>query len=186
VRPSSLMVRAQRRLQPTLPSVLIGIDERAPEAIRSVSPSVFDQAPVPPALPSAARTLSRPTSRREFWRGARDLPLRSNLPAVKIAGAPPTSSTRTPLESIESVCDDILQVVPDSCLSLTEKRTMPFPETCPSLVASSSVAADATASLMSAGSAASAAADAAAAVSTDESGEDSDLGDFLLDAVNWL
>lgn len=87
---------------------------------------------------------------------------------MKIAGAVPT-----PLDNIESVCDDLLQVVPDSCLSLTEKKTMPFPEACPSLVDS-------------VGGPASSAVDDMPNVTTDESGEDSDLGEFLLDAVNWL
>lgn len=54
-------------------------------------------------------------------------------PAVKITG----TVSATPLDNIESVCDDLLQVVPESCLSLTELKTMPFPETCPSLVTAS-------------------------------------------------
>jgi hypothetical protein len=83
---------------------------------------------------------------------------------VKIAG----TVSATPLDSIESVCDDLLQVVPESCLSLTELKTMPFPETCPSLVPSAS-SKDST------------------PVTTDgESDEDSDLGEFLADAVQWL
>lgn len=85
-------------------------------------------------------------------------------PAVKITG----TVSATPLDNIESVCDDLLQVVPESCLSLTELKTMPFPETCPSLV-TSSVSKD------------------APTVTTDgESDEDSDLGEFLADAVQWL
>ena len=94
-------------------------------------------------------------------------------PAVKITGA-----VTTPLDTIESVCDDLLQVVPDSCLSLTEKKTMPFPETCPSLVPTAAATA-----LMGP---ATMAVDEVPAVTTDESDEDSDLGEFLLDAVQWL
>jgi len=97
-------------------------------------------------------------------------------PAVKITGA-----VTTPLvDNIESVCDDLLQVVPDSCLSFTEKKTMPFPETCPSLVPPAAVASSA------AVGPASAAVDEIPAITTDESDEDSDLGEFLLDAVQWL
>jgi hypothetical protein len=111
-------------------------------------------------------------------------------PAVKITGAV-TNPVNTPLPNIESVCDDLLQVVPDSCLSLTEKKTMPFPEACPSLVPS---APEVTASTDAATMAAAAAdvmnsmpsVDSGATVSTDESDEDSDLGEFLLDAVQWL
>jgi hypothetical protein len=51
-------------------------------------------------------------------------------PAVKITGAVPT-----PLESIESVCDDLLELVPDSILSMAES-SMSFPPACPSLVQS--------------------------------------------------
>jgi hypothetical protein len=90
---------------------------------------------------------------------------------VKITGA-----VNPPLTNIESVCDDLLQVVPDSCLSSTEKKTMPFPETCPSLVVGggpSSVAADAEA--VTDGS-----------VQGGTTDDDSDLGDFLADAVSWL
>ena len=90
---------------------------------------------------------------------------------MKIAGAP-----HPPLESIESVCDDLLRVVPDSCLSLTEKNTMPFPEACPSLVPQVAVSSDVGLDLDG----------PAAAVTTDESDEDSDLGEFLMDAVQWL
>lgn len=83
---------------------------------------------------------------------------------MKITG----TVSATPLDSIESVCDDLLQVVPDSCLSLTEMKTMPFPETCPSLVPV-------------------AASKNTTPVTTDgESDEDSDLGEFLADAVDWL
>eukprot|EP00579_Thalassiosira_antarctica_P013051 CAMPEP_0201945626 /NCGR_PEP_ID=MMETSP0903-20130614/54000_1 /ASSEMBLY_ACC=CAM_ASM_000552 /TAXON_ID=420261 /ORGANISM="Thalassiosira antarctica, Strain CCMP982" /LENGTH=359 /DNA_ID=CAMNT_0048488697 /DNA_START=47 /DNA_END=1126 /DNA_ORIENTATION=- len=100
-------------------------------------------------------------------------------PAVKITGA-----VNPPLDNIESVCDDLLQVVPESCLSLMEKKTMPFPKTCPSLVASSSLAGPAIASLMS--TTTSIATEDIPNISTDESDEDSDLGEFLLDAVQWL
>ena len=109
---------------------------------------------------------------------------------MKITGAV-TNPVNTPLPNIESVCDDLLQVVPDSCLSLTEKKTMPFPEACPSLVPS---APEVTASTDAATMAAAASdvmnsmpsVDSGATVSTDESDEDSDLGEFLLDAVQWL
>eukprot|EP00577_Skeletonema_sp_RCC1716_P012348 CAMPEP_0113436662 /NCGR_PEP_ID=MMETSP0013_2-20120614/36970_1 /TAXON_ID=2843 ORGANISM="Skeletonema costatum, Strain 1716" /NCGR_SAMPLE_ID=MMETSP0013_2 /ASSEMBLY_ACC=CAM_ASM_000158 /LENGTH=406 /DNA_ID=CAMNT_0000327201 /DNA_START=65 /DNA_END=1285 /DNA_ORIENTATION=- /assembly_acc=CAM_ASM_000158 len=85
-------------------------------------------------------------------------------PAVKITG----TVSATPLDNIESVCDDLLQVVPESCLSLTELKTMPFPETCPSLVTAST-------------------SKNSTPVTTDgESDEDSDLGEFLADAVQWL
>lgn len=104
-----------------------------------------------------------------------------------------TGAVNTPLTNIESVCDDLLQVVPDSCLSFTEKKTMPFPEACPSLVTSSSdssLAADVMAAaaadvLMK--SSVTTSDESIPGVSTDGgSDEDSDLGDFLLDAVNWL
>merc|ERR1739841_326870 len=55
-------------------------------------------------------------------------------PAVKITGAVPT-----PLAAIESVCDDLLELVPDSILSMTEMSSMPFPQTCPSLVENAEV-----------------------------------------------
>ncbi len=132
--------------------------------------------------------------------------------AIKNTVSSNNNSTSTPLTSIESVCDDLLQVVPDSCLSLTERKTMPFPETCPSLVdpqvgvsssllegsvASSAddiMAAAASEVLMlpaaivgpSSGATATTADESVPGVSTDESDEDSDLGEFLLDAVNWL
>ncbi|KAK1740702.1 hypothetical protein QTG54_008797 [Skeletonema marinoi] len=84
--------------------------------------------------------------------------------AMKITG----TVSATPLDNIESVCDDLLQVVPESCLSLTELKTMPFPETCPSLVTAST-------------------SKNSTPVTTDgESDEDSDLGEFLADAVQWL
>ena len=66
---------------------------------------------------------------------------------MKITGAVPT-----PLDSIESVCDDLLELVPDSILS-NEVNSMPFPKL----------------SEVSCG--------------VEETNE---LGDFLLDAVNWL
>jgi len=110
-------------------------------------------------------------------------------PAVKIAGA-----VHTPLVNIESVCDDLLQVVPESCLSLTEKKTMPFPETCPSLVTTPVLDPILMGPASVAASMAAAAADVLMGSSesipgvsgTDESDEDSDLGEFLLDAVQWL
>merc|ERR1711935_41313 len=53
--------------------------------------------------------------------------------AVEITGA-----VYSTLNNIESVCDDLLQVVPDSCFSLTNKRMLPIPEACPTLVGSAS------------------------------------------------
>lgn len=110
-------------------------------------------------------------------------------PAVKIAGA-----VATPLHNIESVCDDLLQVVPESCLSLTEKKTMPFPEACPSLVTDPVPIGGE--GMMGPASVAATMAAAAADVlmnsteniqgAPDVSDEDSDLGEFLLDAVQWL
>ena len=115
------------------------------------------------------------------------------------------------VDSIESVCDDLLRVVPDSCLSLTEKKTMPFPEVCPSLLpptsAGPAAAVDvrrvsfetndaATASLMTSSSAASSLSgresedappsgnSASGSEATEELEEE--FGDFLVDAVNWL
>ena len=49
---------------------------------------------------------------------------------MKITGAVPT-----PLEAIESVCDDLLELVPDSILSMAES-SMVFPLACPSIVQS--------------------------------------------------
>jgi len=112
-------------------------------------------------------------------------------PAVKITGAA-ANIVNTPLANIESVCDDLLQVVPDSCLSLTEKKTMPFPEVCPSLISSGPASAAANAATMAAAtsdimdSVVTPVSSSACSVTTDESGEDSDLGEFLLDAVQWL
>jgi hypothetical protein len=123
----------------------------------------------------------------------RDPAFKVTIPAVKIAGDvdPPSLD----LINIESVCDDLLQVVPDicllpdGCLSLMERKTMPFPEACPSLIpsaiaAGSSAAADV---LMSAATSD----ESVPGVSTDESGDDeeddcNDLGEFLLDAAQWL
>lgn len=117
---------------------------------------------------------------------------------MKIAGAVLNVKpvVNPPLPDIESVCDDLLQVVPDSCLSLTEKRTMPFPEAWPSLVTSSVPQVGPATDAADTATMAEAAADvmnnatpqasSAASMTTDESGEDSDLGEFLLDAVQWL
>ena len=129
-----------------------------------------------------------------------DSAFKITIPAVKIAG-----DVDPPLDfiNIESVCDDLLQVVPDiclvpdGCLSLMEKSTMPFPEPCPSLVpsaASSGVLAAAGAAadvLMSAAAPSDESDVSVPGVSTDESGDDdedncNDLGEFLLDAVQWL
>eukprot|EP00804_Cyclotella_cryptica_P024477 CCRYP_017560-RA/>CCRYP_017560-RA protein AED:0.35 eAED:0.35 QI:0/0/0/1/1/1/2/0/336 len=79
---------------------------------------------------------------------------------VKITGAVPT-----PLTSIESACDELLELVPDSILSMTEVSSMPFPQTCSSLVPP--VVSDIQASQVSEGDA-------------------SELDEFLLDAVQWL
>lgn len=79
--------------------------------------------------------------------------LRSPIPAVKITGA--DSNNVFPLSTIESVCDDILSGIPESCMSAGSASASP----------SSSKA---------------------SSVTTDESDEDSDLGEFLLDAVQWL
>mmetsp|Transcript_25461 Transcript_25461/g.61211 ORF Transcript_25461/g.61211 Transcript_25461/m.61211 type:complete len:94 (-) Transcript_25461:176-457(-) len=93
------------------------------------------------------------------------------------------------------MCDDLLQVVPDSCLSLTEKKTMPFPEPCLSLVTSApqvqvigpaTDAADAAVMELMNHRDPTVSSSSGATVTTDESGEDSDLGEFLLDAVQWL
>lgn len=74
---------------------------------------------------------------------------------MKITGAVPT-----PLAAIESVCDDLLELVPDSILSMTD---VPF-QTCPSPVQSNDEVKE-----VSCGG--------------DES---NDLDEFLLDAVSWL
>ncbi|KAL3785116.1 hypothetical protein ACHAW5_009796, partial [Stephanodiscus triporus] len=124
------------------------------------------------------------------------------IPAVKIAG---DVDAHLDLVNIESVCDDLLQVVPDiclvpdSCLSLMEKKTMPFPEAFPGLVPSASRSVSADAGMMAAAAtdvlmsatAASYSDESVPGVSTDESGDDeeadcNDLGEFLLDAVQWL
>lgn len=79
---------------------------------------------------------------------------------MKITGAVPT-----PLTSIESACDELLELVPDSILSMTEMSSLPFPQTCPSLVPP--MASDAQVNQVS-------------------EGEASELDEFLLDAVQWL
>lgn len=81
-------------------------------------------------------------------------------PAVKITGAVPT-----PLTSIESACDELLELVPDSILSMTEMSSIPFPQTCPSLVPP--VVSDTQVNQVS-------------------EGEASELDEFILDAVQWL
>lgn len=80
-----------------------------------------------------------------------------------------------PLFSIESVCDDLLEVVPDHCLSLTERKTMPFPDA--DVVLLSKAAADVSGSDDSCGGD-----DEPPSSGNDE---DSDLGEFL-DTVTWL
>lgn len=82
---------------------------------------------------------------------------------MKITGAVPT-----PLVSVKSACD-LLQMVPDNCLSMTEMKSMPFPETPIALVPSTLEHQD------------------IPTLSTDDSeSEESELGEFLLDAVQWL
>lgn len=76
---------------------------------------------------------------------------------MKITGAVPT-----PLAAIESVCDDLLELVPDSILSLAEVDPMSSPQT-------SSNLAQTGANEVSCGG--------------DEVNE---LDEFLADAVNWL
>ncbi len=126
-----------------------------------------------------------------------DSAFKITIPAVKIAG-----DVDSPLDfiNIESVCDDLLQVVPDiclvpdGCLSLMEKRMMPFPEPCPSLVPSAAnsgmMAASAAADVLMSAAVPSDESDVSVpGVSTDESGDEddcNDLGEFLLDAVQWL
>lgn len=120
----------------------------------------------------------------------RDQPLRS-IPAVEITGA-----VYPPLDNIESVCDDLLQVVPNSCFSWTEKKMMPVPEICASLVTSASRTAmenlmTITNTHDSSGvksSCESMGTEEIPTITTDDSDEDSnrDLGEFLLDAVQWL
>ena len=101
-----------------------------------------------------------------------------HIPAVKIAGA--VISPLVLLDNIESVCDDLLQVVPDSCISSSlmdrtmNKTTAPSSADpiIPVSVPSSTTTTTTDASIPS--------------VSTDESDEDSDLDEFLLDAALWL
>jgi hypothetical protein len=76
---------------------------------------------------------------------------------VKITGAVPT-----PLAAIESVCDDLLELVPDSILSLTDVEPVPSPQTSSSLVQHG-------VNQVSCGSE-----------------EVNELDEFLADAVNWL
>lgn len=133
-------------------------------------------------------------------RNAPDSAFKIAIPAVKIAGDVDTHLDL--VNNIESVCDDLLQVVPDiclvpdSCLSLMEKKTMPFPEAFPGLVPSASRSVSADAGMMAAAAtdvlmSAAASDESVPGVSTDESGDDeeddcNDLGEFLLDAVQWL
>ena len=69
-----------------------------------------------------------------------------------------------------------------------ERGTMPFPETRPGLVhdAAARPADEAVSSLMTNSSAAKTPGEIPSISGTDESGEDSDLGEFLLDALPWL
>ena len=86
----------------------------------------------------------------------------------------PAAKDDAPLFSIESVCDDLLEVVPDHCLSLTERKTMPFPDA--DVVLLNKTAADVSGSEDSCGD------DEPSSSGNDE---DSDLGEFL-DTVQWL
>jgi hypothetical protein len=77
---------------------------------------------------------------------------------VKITGAVPT-----PLAAIESVCDDLLELIPDSILSMTEM--MPLPTTsCPAIVPSNDMVNEVCCGGV----------------------EANELDEFLLDAVSWL
>lgn len=102
---------------------------------------------------------------------------------MKIAGA--IVSPLVLLDNIESVCDDLLQVVPDSCISSslmdrTTNKTKYFDETTTTCAADAFVP-------MSVASSTTTTMDASIpGVSTDESDEDSDLDEFLLDAALWL
>jgi hypothetical protein len=107
-------------------------------------------------------------------------------PAVKIAGA-----VISPLDNIESVCDDLLQVVPDSCISSLMDRpnnTTHFHKMTTTASAAPivpvSVASNADAMMMAASTTTTD--ESIPGVSTDESDEDSDLDEFLLDAALWL
>ena len=80
-----------------------------------------------------------------------------------------TGDVPTPLTSIESACDELLDLVPHSILSVTEMKTMPFPEVCPSLVTSTDSPADV--------------GEAEEIVSESEERE---LGEFLAAAAQWL
>ena len=65
---------------------------------------------------------------------------------------------------------------------------MPFPEACPSLVDNNAVVGGGSTTTTAAvpQGPATAAANELPSITTDESDEDSDLGEFLLDAVQWL
>ena len=109
-----------------------------------------------------------------------------HIPAVKIAGA-----VISPLDNIESVCDDLLQVVPDSCISSLMDRpnnTTHFHKMTTTASAAPivpvSVASNADAMMMAASTTTTD--ESIPGVSTDESDEDSDLDEFLLDAALWL
>mmetsp|Transcript_29302 Transcript_29302/g.49934 ORF Transcript_29302/g.49934 Transcript_29302/m.49934 type:complete len:476 (-) Transcript_29302:154-1581(-) len=179
---------------PILEDPLLIIKDNHPQGNIIASPKDSMHLVVPPRVENRQHNQQKQHLKEKITR-----------PAVKITGAAATTAVNTPLgtttTSIESVCDELLQVVPDSCLSLTEKKTMPFPEACPSLVVptteggGASVAGPATECLMNMTAAAAAASSVSASsssgedipgVSTDESDEDSDLGEFLLDAVQWL
>lgn len=97
-----------------------------------------------------------------------------HIPAVKIAGD--VISPLVLLDNIESVCDDLLQVVPDSCISSSlMDRTMN--KTAATSSADPIVPVSVTSSTTT---------DTSIPGVTDESDEDSDLDEFLLDAALWL
>ncbi len=99
---------------------------------------------------------------------------------MKIAGA--VISPLVLLDNIESVCDDLLQVVPDSCISSslslmdrTLNNTTAISSADP--IVPVSVTSSTTTSTTDT---------SIPGVSTDENDEDSDLDEFLLDAALWL
>lgn len=93
-----------------------------------------------------------------------DSAFKITIPAVKITGA-----TSTPPAS-DKAATDLLPMTPDNCLSATEMKSMPFPETPLSLVPTS-VCQNI---------------DVVSAQGTESESDESELGEFLLDAVQWL
>jgi hypothetical protein len=84
-----------------------------------------------------------------------------------------TGAVPTPLEIVTSMCDDLLELVPDNCLSVTEMKTMPFPD---SVVPSEMKTLPLTA--VSEG-------EKSLSTSSDSESEE-ELEEFLLDAAQWL